>query len=188
MLITFSAATKWGGVANSTDDRTKAQWNQQAGTVSENGMQIGRKGNLALGANSKINKFTMRDMRLGENAGKKGLIFFFFSPCISKSNRDLWNHEDIEISKISVFMSWSLMVLPSFASDYPWSTVRRWEPRILGGSLNKIGIRGRSTKEWKGTESQTVLDCYSVPGTVLCWNLHVLFPQSPVTWAVFINL
>lgn len=77
MLITFSAATKWGGVANSTDDRTKAQWNQQAGTVSENGMQIGRKGNLALGANSKISNFTMGDMRLGEKAGKRGLIFFF---------------------------------------------------------------------------------------------------------------
>lgn len=50
MLITFSAATKQGGIANSTDDRSKAQWNQQAGTLFKNGMQIGRKGHLALGA------------------------------------------------------------------------------------------------------------------------------------------
>ena len=49
MLITFSAATKQGGIANSTDDRSKAQWNQQAGTWFTMECKLGEKGILPWG-------------------------------------------------------------------------------------------------------------------------------------------
>lgn len=39
--------------------------------------------------------------------------------------------------------------------------------------------RERSTEQWNGKESGQVPDSYSVPGTMLCWELYILLPKSP---------
>lgn len=65
----------------------------------------------------------------------------------------LLDGEDIYIEKIRVFVSWGLTVLPSFAWEYFWSIVSRWEPGFMEKThhtkqtSNYREIRGRSAKQ-----------------------------------------
>lgn len=87
MLIPFSAATKWGGIANSIDDRTKTPWDHRAGTVDgtlENGMlQKGEEEVSTLGANGKVHVYRDRRGSWLESREKR-------SGCFYPSPRQLW--------------------------------------------------------------------------------------------------